>query len=129
MNRMNNNNVLYLPLKKKWFDMIASGEKTFPVVQDLIRRLRDELLPVKVEGDVQWGVNKVEAKGRGREGGWFVWMMNNKGVTKYACEEEVVDHAFDTEVKVTDKATGRIYTARVPAGGWAYVIIESKLGM
>ena len=108
---------------------IASGEKTFPVVQDLIRRLQDELLPVKVEGDVQWGVNKVEAKGRGREGGWFVWMMNNKGVTKYACEEEVVDHAFDTEVKVTDKATGRIYTARVPAGGWAYVIIESKLGM
>ena len=27
MNRMNNNNVLYLPLKKKWFDMIVSGIK------------------------------------------------------------------------------------------------------
>ena len=104
--------------------LIASGEKTFPVVQDLMRKLQDELLPVKVEGDVQWGVNKVTGKKeKGKSNGWLVWMMNNKGVTKYACEEEVVDHAFDTEVKVTDKATGRIYTAKVPAGGWAYVIV------
>ena len=27
MNRMNNNNVLYLQLKKKWFDMIVSDIK------------------------------------------------------------------------------------------------------
>ena len=54
--------VLTLVLKKKWFDMIASGEKTFPVVRDLMRRLQDELLPVRVEGDVQWGVNFVEGQ-------------------------------------------------------------------
>jgi len=65
---------------------------------------------------VQWGVNKTEK-------GWLVWLINNKGVTKYAREEEIIDHGFDAEVKVTDK-TGKVYTTKVAAGGWNYVVIE-----
>ena len=46
------------------------------------------------------------------------------GVKKYACEEEVVDHSFDTEVKVTYKSTGKVYPVNVNAGSWNYVVIE-----
>jgi len=115
-------NMSVYPWKQK---KIASGEKTFPVIQDLMRKLQDELLPVKVEGDVQWGVNFVEGnREQGTGSRWMVWMINNKGVKKYACEEEIVDHGFDTEVKVTDKKTGKVYTTKVLAGSWNYLIIE-----
>ena len=35
------------------------------------------LLPVKVEGDIQYGMNKAA-------GGWWLYLFNNKGVTKFA---------------------------------------------
>ena len=95
------------------FRKIASGEKTFPEVERLMRGLQDELLPVKVAGDCQWGVNRTKR-------GWLVWLMNNKGVTKYALEEEEIDHSFDTEVAVTYKPSGETRRVKVPAGGFAW---------
>lgn len=102
---------VYYPDK---FKRIASGEKTFPVVDKLMRRLQDRFLPIAVEGDVQWGVNRTRK-------GWLVWFLNNKGVTKYALEEQIIDSAYDAEVKVTCKSTGEVKSVTVPAGGYAYV--------
>ena len=49
MNRMNNNNVLYLQLKKKWFDMIVSDIK-----KEEQREINDYWTKrlVKTEGDL-----------------------------------------------------------------------------
>lgn len=104
---------------------IVAGRITFPLQRELLRRCQRETMPVTVQGDVQWGVNKVEAEGRGREGGWLVWLLNNKGVRKFAFEEEEIDHAFDAVVKVTSRETGKSFEVKVPAGGYATVRVAS----
>ena len=102
--------------------MYVAGHVTFPLQRELLRLAQRETMPVKVEGDIQWGVNKVEAKGQ--EGGWLVWMLNNKGVKKFAFEEEEIDHAFDAKVKVTSRKTGKTVELTVPAGGYSWMRID-----
>jgi len=43
-----------------------------------------ETIPVKVEGDVQWGVNKTA-------NGCLVWLINNKGIIKFIGEPQELD--------------------------------------
>lgn len=110
----------FLESKDPWFPnqmaKLTSGKVDNRVIRDIYRSVQDDLVPVKVEGDIQWGVNKTKA-------GWLVWLINNKGVTHFAGENEIIDHAFDAKVKVTDKATGKVYETTVTAGGWNYVEI------
>ena len=47
-----------------------------PLVELLMRQIVSEALPVVVKGDIEYGMNKVSD-------GWWVYLMNNKGVTKY----------------------------------------------
>lgn len=49
---------------------------SMPLVELLMRQIVDEVLPVAVHGDVEYGLNKVPD-------GWWVYLINNKGVTKY----------------------------------------------
>jgi hypothetical protein len=56
---------------------MRSGQWKFKYVKDLMDCITPGLLPVKVEGDIQYGVNKVA-------GGWWLYLFNNKGVTKFA---------------------------------------------
>ena len=90
---------------------------TFPVVKKLLERVQAETVPFAVEGDVQWGVNRT------REG-WFVWLINNKGSTKFAKEPETIDGAFDQVVRVTDRRTGKVSEVAVPAAGYAYLEVR-----
>lgn len=107
--------------KDSWFPTkmakITSGDITFPEIAKIYRSVQDELMPVKVEGDVQWGVNR---SGKG----WFVWLMNNRGVTHYPGEDEVIDASQASVVKVTDRVKGRVFERTVPAGGWSFVEIS-----
>ena len=96
---------------------ICSGRMTFPVVKKLLERVQAETMPFAVEGDVQWGVNRTRD-------GWFVWLVNNKGSTKFAKEPETVDHAFDQVVRVTDRRTGKVSEVAVPAAGYAYLEVR-----
>ena len=115
----------------KAYPAIARGTRRFPIIERLLKAAQDALMPVTVEGDIQWGVNKVEVKGRGRgdEGDsavnlnlqpqpshWLVWLMNNRGVTKFAQEPEVLDPKATSRVKVTLKSTGKTCEIDVPAG-------------
>ena len=103
---------------------IVAGRVTYPVQRELLRKVQSETLPVEVSGDVQWGLNKVKLEGQGREDGWLVWMLNNKGVKKFAYEEEDVDHAFDAKVKITNRKTGKAVEVVVPAGEYGFVRID-----
>ena len=96
---------------------VAAGRQTFPVYQRLLREIQGEYMPVTVEGDVQWGLNRT-AKG------WLVWLINNKGVTKYALEPQQLDQSATAHVTVTYKPTGRKYSAEVGPGDYGYIEIQ-----
>lgn len=68
------------------------GAKT---VRRLLAACRDDLMPVSVEGDVRWGVNRTREE-------WVLWLINGG------------DSAV--RVKATLSQTGRAYEAEVPAG-------------
>ena len=87
------------------------------MARDRDEQAQAETMPVTVEGDIQWGVNRAKR-------GWLVWLMNNKGVIHYANEPEEFDLTKTAEVKVTFKPTGRVYTATVKPGEWKLVKIE-----
>ena len=91
-----------------------SGETRCPVIERLLRQAQEEYLPVRVEGDIQWGVNRT-AKG------WLVWLINNRGVTKFLTEPEELDLGQTSTVTITLKATGERRTVAVKPGDWTTV--------
>ena len=82
---------------KQWFNglyaSVASGERKFPIVHQLLKRVQKDVMPIAVEGDIQWGLNKT-AKG------WMLWLINNAGVTKFAFEPEDLDMSKTSKVTV-----------------------------
>ncbi len=64
-----------------------------PLVQLLMRRIVKEVLPLHVQGDVEYGLNRVSD-------GWWVYLMNNRGVTKYTDTPEELNAAETAKVTV-----------------------------
>ena len=98
---------------------VTSCQRKFPLIRHLLRTVQDDLMPVSVEGDIQWGVNRTR-------NGWLVWLINNKGVTNWALEEQVIDPKAASAVKVTDKATGRVYERTIEPGGYGWIEVYGK---
>ena len=84
----------------------------------LLLRIQDEAMPVKVAGNVLWGVNKTSK-------GWLVWLINNRGVKSYFREPEEFDASCTAHVTITAKATGRVVAADVAPGGCKLVEIAA----
>ena len=93
---------------------MCKGERSFTLVSRLLDRVQRETMPVSVDGDVQWGVNCAAD-------GWRVWLINNKGVTKYTFEDESFDASRTAKVKVAFRETGRIVNVSVGPGEWRIV--------
>ena len=53
-------------------------------------------MPVDVEGNIQWGVNKTKD-------GWLVWLMNADGVEKFRGERQRIDLSRTSVVNVRMK--------------------------
>ena len=91
------------PLKISWWNderasnAIAKGERTFPIIHYLLKRVQKDVMPIAVGGDIQWGLNKT-AKG------WMLWLINNNGIIKYALEPEEFDLAKTATVTVDLKS-------------------------
>jgi len=68
-----------------------------PLVEMLMRQIINEALPIDVRGDIEYGLNKVAD-------GWWVYLINNKGVTKYATTPEEVSSAEMANVTVNMRA-------------------------
>ena len=98
---------------------IFSGRRTFPALDAFFAGIREEFFPVKVEGDVLWGLNRTG-------GGWLVWCLNNKGVTKFADAFEEIDGnaAAPVRVNLGGVVPGRVRELLsgqdVPVGGGGF---------
>jgi hypothetical protein len=107
--------ISYYPLLRE----ITSGRAEFAVIRHLLRTAQDETMPVKVTGDIQWGVNKTER-------GFLVWLINNKGVKKYSFEPEEFDASATAEVQIVCKPTREVRNVKVGPGKWTFVEMSAK---
>ena len=55
---------------------LGIDQRPVPALGLLMQRLVEGLAPVKVSGEVEWTLNKLE------DGGWAVMLFNNRGVIK-----------------------------------------------
>lgn len=76
-----------------------NGTRTFMLAKYLLARFQSELFPVKVSGDVLYGLNR-------RKDGWWLWCFNNKGVTKFADAFERIDPSAKSRIAVDQKQIG-----------------------
>lgn len=76
---------------------LAGTTTKMPLVELLMRQVVKEVLPVAVNGDVEFGLNKVSD-------GWWVYLINNKGVTKYTTTPEELNAAEAAKVTVDTRA-------------------------
>ena len=71
----------------------ASGALKFKYTRALLDKIVAEVLPVKVSGDIQYGLNKTEK-------GWLIYLFNNEGITKFTDIPETFDMAKTAKVTV-----------------------------
>lgn len=74
-------------------DAVWGKNVSMPLVELLMRQIVRETLPVEVRGDIEYGLCKVRD-------GWWVYLINNKGVTKWATTPEELDPAATARVIV-----------------------------
>ena len=72
---------------------IIADEAELGLIRHLLDRVQSETIPVRVDGDIQWGLGRTKD-------GWFLWLINNKGIAKFAGEPEDVDPSKTAEVTV-----------------------------
>lgn len=65
-----------------------------PLIDKVLRQFSSETLPVKVEGDIQFGINKNKV-------GWRIYLINNKGVRKFTDAPQIVDLKQTKNVKIS----------------------------
>jgi len=70
-----------------------TGKLKFPHIESLLKMLCDEVNPVKVDGDVKFGLNKTDT-------GWWLYLFNNKGVMKLDGKPQWFDMNRVAEVKI-----------------------------
>ena len=72
---------------------IHRGELKFPKVEAELNALQRDLFPFEVSGDCQYGASRTAS-------GWWLWVMNNKGVVKFADRFAQVDRGKDATIAV-----------------------------
>ena len=98
-----------------------AGRRTFPEIAFLLKRLQDELFPFAVAGSCQYGANRTKD-------GWWLWALNNDGITKFldtfakvdpsAAHEITVDLKGAKATEVTELLTGRKVDVRDGTFSW-----------
>lgn len=73
---------------------LRSGKTRFPETERLLEGLAARHFPFRVEGDCLYGANRTES-------GWWLWVFNNRGVTKFADAAEQVDPSAAARIRVT----------------------------
>jgi len=84
------------------FLLMKDKQAANPLIEQILLRLQAEVLPVSVEGDIQFLFNKLA------DGTWRIVLINNKGVLKKENESvETRDPAYATAVRITAPAKGK----------------------
>lgn len=68
--------------------------KKFPFVECFLKSIVNEVLPLEVKGDIEYGLNKLSD-------GWLLYLINNKGVTKFTNKVQVLDVTKTANVEVS----------------------------
>lgn len=68
------------------------GQK-FPLVEYFLAGIVEEVLPLEVKGDIEYGLNKLDD-------GWLLYLINNQGVTKFTNKEQILDLSKTAQVEV-----------------------------
>ena len=87
---------------------LKAGKMRFPEIEAIFDGLQKDYFPFKVEGDCLYGANRTAD-------GWWLWVFNNKGVTKFTDAPHTVDHSFDTDITVQLTRSGRFVETSLPA--------------
>ena len=104
--------------EKEWWEPIVSGERKFGLFEYLFSRVQEETLPVRVEGDIHYGINRTPD-------GWNVWLMNHKGVIHFSEEPEEFDRTQTAKVVITPVGRpAKTITVDVAPGEWKVVSIK-----
>jgi hypothetical protein len=67
--------------------------KKLPFVSFLLDKITKEVIPFRVKGDIEYGINKLKD-------GWLLYLINNKGITKYPKTAQKTDESKTAKVKV-----------------------------
>jgi hypothetical protein len=70
-----------------------NGKMHFKYIQALLQQICRETLPVRVHGDIQYGLNKTPT-------GWWIYLFNNEGIQKFTDTPETFDPAKKATVSI-----------------------------
>ena len=70
--------------------------KDYPLPAYFLRQIVKDVLPLEVKGDIEYGLNKLDD-------GWLLYLINNKGVTKFVDKIQSVDPSKTAKVEVNLK--------------------------
>ena len=73
---------------------LKAGRISFPKVEAMLEGLQKDYFPFRVEGDCLYGASRTET-------GWWLWVFNNRGVTKFTDTPHTIDHSFDVDITVS----------------------------
>ena len=111
-----------IPVSKDWRAQAAAagtGKLKYPYVEQLLSLICPAVTPVKVDGDVKFGLNKNST-------GWWLYLFNNKGVMKFHGEKEYLDKNRTAKVKIDFKKL-KIRSIRELRSGKAYTAKNNKM--
>jgi len=78
------------------FMLMQNKQAANPLIEKILLQLQAEVLPMKVEGDIEFLFNRLAP------GAWRIILLNNKGVRKLESESvETFDAAYTAQVSVT----------------------------
>ena len=99
---------------------MLAGDLKFPYVEWIYDCILAKYYPVQlVSGNVSWGLNRTKT-------GWWLWALNNRGVTKFADTLERIDPAATEEV-VFDIAKLNASAAKELVSGRDFRLSGSRL--
>lgn len=122
---------------------LGIDNRPVPILALLMQHLTQDLLPVKVVGDVEWTLNRLDD---GPQSGWVVGLLNNRGVNKPQHGVNPTDRREAQSVTISAKfpvdrgeewvagqkvtwrpeKAGSAATVTVPAGGVRLVAVYGK---
>ena len=70
--------------------------KDYPLPAYFLSQIVKDVLPLEVKGDIEYGLNKLDD-------GWQLYLINNKGVTKFVDKIQSVDPSKTAKVEVNLK--------------------------
>lgn len=108
---------------------LGIDERPIPVLPVLLRHLTTDLLPIRVTGDVEWAVNRLE------NGNWLLTLLNNRGVIKpqhgmlptdyHEAQTVRVDTLFGTRGSTQWIGHDRVDWNPLPAGATTTIVVPA----